>query len=120
MGREEAKWVAHLTGKIKPPVWNGAASLYLNLSQGDDEEYEEEAGHICRHETTKQCSKCLRVLPLTADYFFRAKREKAGFMFECKDCHKSRAKEERSRRYYAKTVLRAGEAKSLAAALGGS
>lgn len=41
---------------------------------------------------TKQCSVCRKVLPLTAQYFYRSVKSKNGFKADCKDCHKNTRK----------------------------
>lgn len=41
--------------------------------------------------TLVPCSKCKRVFPQTAEYFYRATDKKTGFQCECKGCHNEAA-----------------------------
>lgn len=57
------------------------------------------------------CSKCNRVLPHTAEYFYRATKKKSGFQGECKECHNkaARTNRESSKKHNTKAKFKPGE-----------
>jgi hypothetical protein len=116
-GEPAGIWVAHLTRSIRPPQWKGERTTYLKLSDGDLTEEPDPVESVQPEQPAapvfKACSKCKRQLPLTADHFFRANREKSGFMCCCKDCHKAVERDRYHRMRGADKVLRPGEASRL-------
>jgi hypothetical protein len=88
-------WLDHLTARPSPPAWSGPAKVHNLLSAGD--EHETVTAELMKDDGSAveriTCNRCHQLLPATSAFFFRAKREKRGFMYQCKACYGARQKQ---------------------------